>query len=90
MTVGLMKGKANFMQELTAFEKYLLKLPLRNAVTHVLDCLKSSDGTQAWELMEEFNGPDWKCPPAEIGNLVARTIVSLGLKQISTTGAHNE
>lgn len=59
-----------------AFEKYLLSIPRGEAVAHVIVCL-ASGGEMAWDLIARFNGENWKCPPAELKGLIAKTLDQL-------------
>jgi hypothetical protein len=77
------------MQTLTAFENYLLTLPIRTAVDHIIQCLVSGESdNQAWGFMEEFNGPDWKCKPQDLHNVVGRSLHRLSIKAIVIGGKH--
>ena len=71
-------------ETLSAFEKYLLALPPREATDHVLSCLRDGPSdSEAWSLMSSFNGIDWKCAPKDLPRLIGRTIHSLSLKALT-------
>lgn len=77
------------MQHLTSFEKYLVSMPEDEATLYVLHCLKNGDlNNDAWGLMSEFNGHDWKCAPEEMQKFVLKTIISLRLKAITISAVH--
>ena len=72
------------MDNLTAFEKYILSLELSDAVLYVIHCMKNGPSdSQAWELMAEHNGPNWSVPPDEMQKLIAKTILALEIKSMN-------
>ena len=72
------------MKHLTAFEKYLISLPNYEATLYLIHCLKNGEpDNQAWALMAEFNGEKWSCKPEDLPKFVSKTIMSLGLKEIT-------
>lgn len=74
------RAKGGEVKELSAFRKYLLKLPIHVAVAHVIDCLQNGEprSNEAWRLMEELNGEKWSIEPEELPKLILETIVRMG------------
>lgn len=66
------------MKQLTAFEKYLLHMPMNKSVDHVLECLKSGEmNNAAWDMMAKINGVNWTCEPEKMRELIANSLNSL-------------
>jgi hypothetical protein len=63
--------------KLNSFECFLHDQGPRYAVNHMIECLKSSRGELAWELMERVRGPNWSCPPEEFAEYVLETLEML-------------
>lgn len=68
----------------TALERYLLSIEPRDAIEHLLECLIYCDSdSEAWQIMAEYNGPDWRSHPKDIRRFIGRTIHSMALKELT-------
>jgi hypothetical protein len=73
-----------------SFERFLLAINRESAVLHLIDCLVAGPkGNQAWDLMEEFNGSEWRCEPQELVALLYKTLSSLEEKSKSLSAVEN-
>lgn len=73
--------------QISAFERYLLGLSREAATEHVLQCLVYGEpDSEAWILMEEFNGKKWKCPADEIRTLIGESLDGLEEKYMKLKG----
>jgi hypothetical protein len=53
-----------------AFKMYLGNLAPEEGAKHIIECLRARDqGDMAWDLMEEYFGENWKCPPNHLPSL---------------------
>jgi hypothetical protein len=56
---------------MSPFEKYLLQ-DKANGVSHLINCLRNGpSGNMAWELIERFEGSDWKVKPKDLPDFLA-------------------
>ncbi len=60
---------------MSAFHKYLLSQPKSEAIRHVYECLRNGgSGNMAWDLIEQYNGTDWRCKPNEMEKFISDTL----------------
>lgn len=67
---------------MNSFRKFLVTLPTTQAIQHVYDCLANGEpNNEAWELMSEVHGDDWKCPKESLGSYIHESILYLRTKK---------
>lgn len=63
---------------MSAFEQYLIKLGPEQGAMHLIECLKNGPSdTEAWNVMEQINGSEWKCPPEYLPHYCLVTVIKL-------------
>lgn len=63
---------------MNAFKQFLMNQDPIEATQHVIECLKGgSPNSEAWTLMSDHYGDDWKCPPEHLPSLVLAVIYRL-------------
>lgn len=58
-----------------AFKMFIYEQPFDVSALHMAQLLLHGPANNvAWELMEEYHGEDWSCPPEQIKDYVAAVI----------------
>ena len=68
----------NTLVKESAFIKYLMSVERRFAIKHVIDCLMNGEpDNEAWALMAEIHGEDWRCSPSRLPDYVNNALNEL-------------
>ena len=62
---------------MNSFIQYLKQIPMEDAVIHVIECLRNSNGDAAWDLMEYVYGKEWTCKPEELPTLIEKALIKV-------------